>query len=131
MTARTAYTPPEVTDEFIDEAVAGLKANSEYAWMASSPTMVQVWVSGCWLEHKLRELGAPQKEIERVGFTFGQMCVGREPWALLERIIDAWHVDQVPDPGPELADELIDASPDGQLGPILTVAIELAEASEG
>jgi len=129
MMGRGDRTPAEVPDEFIEQALAGLAADPEHSWMAASSTLREVWVSGCWLVRRLSELGANQEDTERVGFAFGQMCVGREPWALLEETIAAWQADQMSDPGPDLADRLFDSSPDGQVGAILNVIDELDGAA--
>jgi hypothetical protein len=99
---------PELSPEKIAEYEAysweGLK---ELPAFMHTRTLVEVGIAGCWLSDQLEALGASPEDREETGFAFGQICVGREPWACAQKVLDLWKAKQAPKPGAELADRLL------------------------
>lgn len=93
---------PELIDglQKCEEAPAFLKAPGN--------RFEEVWCAGCWMNEKLREAGATEKEVYEIGFSHGQRSLFGNPYKWAVSYINEFEVSkQVKDkPGERLADEI-------------------------
>lgn len=131
MIERTPTTPEAVTDDFLAKASASLEA-SEFAAIARvHAPLRQVWASGNWLASQLDAAGIDKEQAERVAFAHGQMCLGRDPWAVCAEILSSIAAGEaLPKPGRELSEQLKAASPDGLTSAAVAVLADVAKLGD-
>lgn len=94
--------------EHLEPIMRNFEAHPMPSWMRGCAKVEQVWQSGCWLNHVLREEGASEEEVLQIGFAHGQRSTFGDPWQ--------WAVDYANEyartkavqdkPGLELADKI-------------------------
>lgn len=70
--------------------------------------MEDVWCSGCWMNEKLRESGATEEDVHRIGFCHGQRSFFGDPYEWAVRYVNEFIESKAiqDQPGEELADQI-------------------------
>jgi len=83
----------------------------ELPFALGDPTLLElleeVGIAGGWLYDELLAAGATEDGARDVATAHGQMCVGRDPWAVAANVLAVWRAGRAPKPGAELAERLL------------------------
>lgn len=67
----------------------------------------EVCIAGEWFESQLKDNGADEDQIYKLGFVFGQRCLGRDPWSVAQEQLRKFLTGEAEEPGEVLAEEII------------------------
>jgi hypothetical protein len=107
---RTADEARKWMDEHREACMENYRKNRDIPDFLRSPRMELVWMSGCWLNTVLKEMGASEKEVHDIGFAQGQRSLFQDPLEVAIEYANEFEANRaVKDkPGIEFADELND-----------------------
>lgn len=63
--------------------------------LIDNPIIKEVCFAGLWLSEELSKLGCPSDRITRIQFMAGRLCFGRDPWVVVQRVLDTYKNDQI------------------------------------
>ena len=114
--------PADVTEERMAAWLAKAGPLNDWGIIKPTPEMEadsrEVVYAGYWLEEKLRaETEADEETISAGTQSFGQICLGRDPWEVAPLFLKLYKgTKQMLPPGPELSKALLDGDLDDLFG---------------
>jgi hypothetical protein len=67
------------------------------------PFFLELWISGSWLRDTLLEHECPEALSGQICFAHGQLSMGRDPWDVVDYLLEAYGKGLYPEPGEQLA----------------------------
>lgn len=68
--------------------------------------ITEIMKAGCWLTEELHLAGASEEEVTDLSKAHGQLCFGRDPWAMAVQVLDGYKAGRPEKHGPELAERI-------------------------
>lgn len=83
--------PDFVTEEDITRWLDNMERDERLPKvLLDSPVIKEVCFAGLWLCERLEQLGCPDELIVRIQFTAGKLSFGREPWEVVQNLLDGY-----------------------------------------